>query len=794
MDNIYIILVVVLFALAISDLVVGVSNDAVNFLNSAVGSKAAHFKVIMGIAALGIFVGATYSTGMMEVARKGIFHPGLFTFKEIMVLFLAVMITNILVLDIFNTFGMPTSTTVSIVFGLLGAAVGVAWIKISTNPDANQVLASYINSDKALQIIGGILLSVIVAFTIGALVQFLSRLLFSFDYTQRFKYFGAIWGGLAITSITYFIIIKGLKGSPYATHEVMVIYSGGDVLSWINNSLQASFSSVNDMLSSVKGRYIWHEETQTLSITMKEFAVVYFKEIIAVSFTIWTIILQIFIFLKINILKVIVFVGTFALALAFAGNDLVNFIGVPIAGYKAFGYWVASGEAADSFNMAKLAGDNVPTEMYILVAASLIMIITLWFSKKSRAVLKTSLDLSRQDEGEERFGSSIMARNIVRGTRKTFKVINKYTPAVISKSIEKQFDTTSFKKQQALDADPPAFDMIRASVNLVVASILIAIGTSYKLPLSTTYVTFMVAMGTSLSDKAWSRESAVFRITGVISVIGGWFFTAFIGFTSAFIVAVLFSYGSFYAIFAMLGIAIFSLVKTNFMHKKNSKKVIQDDIQDLKEDNVLAKCTSNVIGTLSSINDIYDNLILGLEQEDRKILKDVKKDIKVINKQSKYLKDNVYKTIKKFDKDSIATSHFYVQVLDYLRETAHCLEYMIKPSIEHVDNDFTRLLDIQFDELKLTSNKIRDFYNKIFDVIKTKNYEQVTDIIKQREKLIVEIEVNRKLQIKRLKHNELGSKNSILYLGLLHETKNLLLHTVNLLKAQRDFDDFKKKE
>ena len=751
-QNIYLILVVVLFALAISDLVVGVSNDAVNFLNSAIGSKAAHFKVIMGIAAVGIFVGATYSTGMMEVERKGIFHPELFTFKEIMVLFLAVMITNILVLDIFNTFGMPTSTTVSIVFGLLGAAVGVAWIKISTDPDANQALATYINSDKALQIIGGILLSVIVAFTIGALVQFLSRLLFSFDYTQRFKYWGAIWGGLAITSITYFILIKGLKGSPYAQQELA---SGETVMEWVKE---------NTLL------------------------------LIGVSFAIWTIILQIFMFLKINILKVIVFVGTFALALAFAGNDLVNFIGVPIAGYKAYGYWVGSGEAAESFNMAKLAGDNVPTELYILVAASLIMIITLWFSKKSRAVLKTSLDLSRQEEGEERFGSSIMARNIVRGTRKTFKVISKYTPDVISRSVEKQFDTVSFKKKQAQEENPPAFDMIRASVNLVVASILIAIGTSYKLPLSTTYVTFMVAMGTSLSDKAWSRESAVFRITGVISVIGGWFFTAFIGFTSAFIVAVLFSYGSFYAIFAMLAIAIFSLIKTNFMHKKITEKKIEDDIQDLQEDNVLAKCTSNVIGTLSSINDIYDTLILGLEQEDRKILKDVKKDVKVINKQSKYLKDNVYKTIKKFDKDSISTSHFYVQVLDYLRETAHCLEFMIKPSIEHIDNDFTRLLDIQFDELKLTSKKLRDFYNEIFDIIRTKNYEKVADIIKEREKLITEVEVNRKLQIKRLKHNEVGSKNSMLYLGLLHETKNLLLHTVNLLKAQRDFDDFKKEE
>jgi len=748
MENIYLILVVVLFALAISDLVVGVSNDAVNFLNSAIGSKAAPFKVIMGIAALGIFVGATYSTGMMEVARKGIFHPELFTFKEIMVLFLAVMITNIVLLDVFNTFGMPTSTTVSIVFSLLGAAVGVAWIKIHTNPAANQELAEYINSAKALQIISGILLSVIVAFTVGALVQFLSRLLFSFNYAKRFKYFGAIWGGLAITAITYFILIKGLKGSPYATKM-------------LDNGLTVfEFTKQNAVM------------------------------IIGASFVIWAVILQILLFFKISILKLIVFVGTFALALAFAGNDLVNFIGVPLAGYNAYGYWIHSGAAADTYNMVQLNG-KVPTELYFLVAASLIMIITLWVSKKARLVLKTSIDLSRQDEGEERFGSSIMARNIVRGTRKTFKIINKYTPAIISRSIEKQFDTTSFKKQQALEPNPPAFDMIRASVNLVVASILIAIGTSYKLPLSTTYVTFMVAMGTSLADKAWSRESAVFRITGVVSVIGGWFFTAFSGFVSAFIVAILFSYGGFYAIFAMLGVTIFSLVKTNFLNKQQDGNTSKNIEEDIEESTILTKCTTNVINTLSSINSIYDNLILGLETEDRKLLKDVKKDIKVINKQSKYLKDNVYKTIKKFDKDSISTSHFYVQVLDYLRETAHCLEYMIKPSIEHVDNDFTRLLDIQFDELKATSKRIKEFYNIIFDVIKTKQYERVNEIIKLREKLLSEIEANRKLQIKRLKHNEVGSKNSMLYLGLLHETKNLLLHTVNLLKAQRDFDNFK---
>lgn len=748
MENIYLILVVVLFALAISDLIIGVSNDAVNFLNSAIGSKVASFKVIMSIAAIGVFIGATYSTGMMEVARKGIFNPGLFSFQDIMVLFIAVMITDIILLDLFNTFKLPTSTTVSIVFELLGAAVAVAWYKIHTDANADPELMNYINSAKALQIISGILLSVVIAFSVGAIVQWFSRLLFSFNYAKRFKYFGSIWGGFAITSITYFILIKGLKGSPYALH---IMSDGTTIIDWAQSNVIS---------------------------------------IIGVSMVLWTVILQIMQWLNINILKFIVLIGTFALALAFAGNDLVNFIGVPLAGYNAYEYWLQSGAAPDTYMMSQLSG-KVPTHLYLLVIAGITMILTLFFSKKSRAVVQTSLDLSRQIEGDERFGSSIMARNIVRGSRKTLKVVESILPNKIIASITKQFDTKYFQKQQALEENPPAFDLIRASVNLVVASILIAIGTSFKLPLSTTYVTFMVAMGSSLSDKAWSRESAVYRITGVISVIGGWFFTAFSAFLSALIIALLSTYGSYFMMFIMICVATYILIKTNFRHKKVDVRNIDENMEDIAENNVLIKCANNVVKTLSNINDTYDNLIKGLENEDRAILKQVRRDVKDMNKRSKQLKDTVYKTIKKLDRDSISTSHFYVQVLDYLREATHCMEFMIKPSYEHVDNDFSRLTDAQFVELKLISKKLRDFYMLIFDVINSKDYTKVSDIIAKREKLISEIESFRKNQIKRLKHGEVGSKNSMLYLGLLHETKNLLLHSVNLVKAQRDFDDFK---
>lgn len=747
MENIYLIFIIILFALAISDLIIGVSNDAVNFLNSAIGSKVASFRVIMLIAAIGIFIGATYSNGMMEVARKGIFRPEMFYFNEIMILFLAVMITDVILLDIFNTIGLPTSTTVSIVFELFGAAVAVSLYKIYTDPESNQVLMSYINFAKALEIIAGILLSVIVAFSVGAIVQWLSRLLFSFNYQNRLKYFGAIWGGFAITAITYFILLKGLNGSPYALHAM---------------------------------------EDGTL---FKDWVLSHTLIILAYSFVVWSIILQILHFFKVKILKVIVLIGTFALALAFAGNDLVNFIGVPIAGYNAYEYWVQSGEAANSYGMDLLSG-KVPTNVLFLLSAGLIMIITLYFSKKSRNVIKTSVDLSRQHEGDERFGSSIMARNIVRGSHKFMRAFSGYIPDKILKSIDKQFDASNFNKANVLIADPPAFDMIRATVNLVIASILIAIGTSLKLPLSTTYVTFMVAMGTSLADNAWARESAVFRITGVISVIGGWFFTAFAAFTSAFIIAMIFSLGGSIAIFIMVSIAIFILIKTNFF-KKNTDTVEEFTDDDYAEDTVVMKCKSNVVSTMLSINDVYDKLIKGLENEDRALLKSLKKDVGKINKQTKYLKDNVYKTIKKLHKDSITTSHFYVQELDYLRETAHCLEYMVKPSFDHIDNDFSRLLDQQFDELKTISKKLRDFYQIIFSVIDTQEYDNITEIIKIREKLIAEIEIFRKKQIKRLKQGEVGSKNSMLYLGLLHETKNLLLHSVNLVKAQRDFDEFK---
>jgi phosphate/sulfate permease len=488
MEQYYLILVVVLFALAISDLVVGVSNDAVNFLNSAIGSKAAPKWMIFFIAGIGIMIGATFSSGMMEVARKGIFNPDMFVFSEVMIIFLSVVITDVILLDLFNTLGLPTSTTVSMVFELLGASVAASAIKIVRSGSSFFELPNYINTEKAFTIISGIFISVAIAFVVGSVVQYIARVIFSFKINKTLPYYGALFGGLSIAAMTHFLIIKGLKGTIFATEELMAL--------------------------------------------MKDHIFV----ILMISFIGWTIILQLLYWLfKIDIPKIIVLIGTFGLAMAFAGNDLVNFIGVTVAGFQSYNIWIGHGAGApDQFFMGMLKGD-VSTPVYMLFLAGLIMVITLVTSRKARNVIATTVDLARQSEGDERFGSSRVSRIIVRNTILINKQIKRILPEKLIIQIDKRFEglpETPRKKGE----DKASFDKIRAAVNLMVAGILISIGTSMKLPLSTTYVTFMVAMGTSLSDRAWGRDSAVYRISGVFAVIGGWFMTAFIAFILAAII------------------------------------------------------------------------------------------------------------------------------------------------------------------------------------------------------------------------------------------------------------------
>ncbi|TKG93420.1 phosphate permease [Puteibacter caeruleilacunae] len=751
MESFYLILVVVLFALAISDLIVGVSNDAVNFLNSAIGSKAAPKWAIFLVASLGVLVGATFSSGMMEVARKGIFHPDMFYFSEIMIIFMAVMITDVILLDMFNTFGLPTSTTVSIVFELLGAAVAVSIIKIKSQAADLSELANYINSDKALAIITGILLSVVIAFSVGALVQYLARLVFTFRFEKRLKYYGSIFGGIAIAAITYFILIKGMKGSSFAAIELS---SGMTVKEWVGDN---SF------------------------------------KLLLYSFIGWTIVMEILksIF-KVNILKMIVIVGTFALAMAFAGNDLVNFIGVPLAGFTSFQEWSASGLDAGAFSMQALGG-KVATPTYMLLISGLVMIITLITSKKAKQVVATSIDLSRQEEGDERFGSSYFSRLLVRNTISFNKKLKAIMPGVVVKGIENRFDPV--KPSEIVvekEEDRPAFDLIRAACNLVVASILISIGTSLKLPLSTTYVTFMVAMGTSLADRAWDRESAVYRISGVFTVVGGWFLTAFIAFTVAGFVATFISLGGNFMIFVFVAIAGFMIIRTHTLFNKRKAKEDEADEDELSESivniqKVLDKSKRNAVNAIIASSKAYDVCLNGFFVEDRNQLKEAKVLVNEFNKKAKKLKANLFKTIQKLQQEDIETGHYYVQVLDYLREMAHSVNFVVRPVYEHVENNHKPLNEEQIGELTIFNAKVSEYFNFALHLLKEEDFEKLEELSTKQQVLIDHLAALEKAQIKKIKKKEVSTKNSLLFFNLISETKSLILNAGNLVKSQRDF-------
>ena len=743
MENLYLFFVIVLFILAISDLVVGVGNDAVNFLNSAIGAKVAPFRVILTIAGLGVLVGATFSSGMMEIARSGVFNPDQFYFSEIMVIFLAVMITDIILLDTFNTFGLPTSTTVSIIFELLGAAVAVSLYKIYLSPDSIQDLNNYINSAKALAIISGILLSVVIAFTVGTVVQFISRMIFTFNFERNIPYFGAIWGSLAITSIVYFIMVKGASGASFMTQEAS---------SWIENN------TFNILLFSFLGFAILAQ--------------------------------SLIIFFKVNIFRFIVLIGTFSLAMAFAGNDLVNFIGVPLAGYESYKLFISDPTInPETFTMESLL-QPVQTPTGFLLAAGVIMVLALFFSKKARSVTKTEVDLSRQSEGTERFASSYFARTLVRKTIELNRFMRAILPAGLVSLIEKRFDTSLYKRRKRIRKDSSSFDQLRASVNMFVASILIALATSLKLPLSTTYVTFMVAMGTSLSDGAWGRESAVYRITGVLTVIGGWFFTAFTAFTVAFLFALFISWGGLPATIIAIGISIIYLIRTYYIHRKRSKNEETDEISEEKEvngENVMTECKSDITSTVISVSKLYYLVIDSLINEDRKRLKKVIKRVSELNINTKNLKKRVFPTLKKLEEDSVETGHYYVQTLDYLREIAHCLSFLSEPVYEHLDNNHPPLIPDQAKDIKKLNEDISELFNYILNILKKDKYVQIEAILKKQTTILDNLDKIKKKQIKLIKSEQIGTRNSILILGLLAESKNLVLYTINMIKAHRDF-------
>ncbi len=732
METYFIIIVGVLFLLAISDLIVGVSNDAVNFLNSALGSKVAPFTVIMAIAGAGVLVGAVFSNGMMEVARKGIFNPDQFAFSEIMILFLAVMLTDILLLDFFNTVSLPTSTTVSIVFELLGSAVAIATWKLVRLGEATSNLAGYINTNRAVLIITGIFLSVIIAFSVGMIVMRIVRLAFSFNLKKSSRYWSGLWGGFAITAILYFLLIKGAKGSSLVSPELLS--------------------------------------------TLKEHTF----RILLISFAGWTIIFQILAsFTKVNILKITVLVGTFALAMAFAGNDMVNFIGVPLAGFESYKAFAASGADAGGFMMESLI-EPVKTPIYFLIIAGLVMVVTLRFSKKSRSVTETEINLGRQSEGSERFASSALARFIVRRSMEFSNRMAKVVPKSANSFINARFDETrnpDFDQKQA-------FDLVRASVNLVVASILIAIGTSLKLPLSTTYVTFMVAMGTSLADGAWGRESAVYRVTGVLTVIGGWFFTAVIAFFASFIIASFLFFGKLPAMLIMIALSIYVLLRTHAFHRKKSeeKNRLQDGELITTSSNVLNSCNNKVVTIVVKVSKILYLSYNSFFKEKFKEMKGMRKETKHLSKEIKEIIENIPVTLRKFEEKELENGHHYVQVVAYMKEMSNSLMHIVQPAYNHLDNNHP-LDKEQADTLKNFNEKSSEFFNFLINILKNKSFDSIDELVQRRDEMINmanDILLNR---IKILKKTQKGVKISVTYMEMLSESKSLFLNAVKLVKA-----------
>jgi phosphate/sulfate permease len=739
MDNIYLLMLVALTILAVLDIVVGVSNDAINFLNSAIGSKALSMRTIMIIASLGIFIGAVFSSGLMEVARKGIFMPGEFYFDEIMVIFMAVMITDILLLDFFNTLGLPTSTTVSIVFNLLGAAVVMSLIKIGANDQETVAdLGKYINTDTALTIIGGILLSVFIAFTVGALVQWISRMIFTFQYEKKMKNFGAIFGGVALAAITYFIFLKGLKGTPW--------YSG------------------------LKG-YIEGNEIIILGI----------------SLVFWT--LFSFAFQKIvkkSILLVVIGVGTFGLALAFSGNDLVNFIGVPMAAYHSYEAWSVSGIDPTLFSMNVL-NKKVPAEPLLLFIAGAIMVATLWLSKKAKTVAETELSLSRQGETHEKFEPNALSRAVVKGAGYLSLGVGFLIPSSLKDKMSSSFDkpqAVALTKDQSIDA--PAFDMIRASVNLMVAGILISIATTYKLPLSTTYVTFMVAMGTSLADKAWGRESAVYRVAGVLNVIGGWFFTAFGAFVAAGIVAFLINWNKEVMIPILLLLTAVLLARNYLNHKRKSNTTIDPSKLKKSESStvqgIISESAHNISNVISRTNKIYTDVLKGLAKEDSSTLKKSKKGVEKLESEVEDLRDNIFYLIKNLDETSVRGSNFYITILAYLTDIAQSLEYISKKSYKHINNNHKKLRFSQIKDLQEIDDKLSSMLTEIVEVFDSGKFERISYVLSRKEEINNQIAEKIHKQIERTRTEESSPKNTSLYFNILLETKDLVNCVMNLME------------
>lgn len=732
--------------LAIFDLLVGVSNDAVNFMNSAVGAKVAQYRTIIIVAAVGVFAGAILSNGMMDIARHGIFQPANFSFYEIMCILLAVMVTDVVLLDVFNTLGLPTSTTVSMVFELLGGTFILAILKIIGDETGLLSLGDMMNTEKALSVIMGIFLSVAIAFIAGTLVQYISRIIFSFNYKKHLSWTIGIFGGISVTSLSYFVLIKGLKSAPFMSAESLA----------------------------------WIDQNTTL--------------LVAGCFVFFTLLMQILHWCKVNVFRIIVLLGTFALALAFAGNDLVNFIGVPLAGFSAYTDYVANSNGAGihDFMMSSLMS-SAKTPAIFLFASGIIMVYALATSKKAKNVIKTSVDLARQEEGDEMFGSSALARTIVR--RAT--TINEFMVKVIPVGMRRWIDSR-FNKDEVILENGAAFDMVRAAVNLVLSGLLIIIGTTMKLPLSTTYVTFIVAMGSSLADRAWGRESAVYRITGMLSVIGGWFITAFVAFTICALVTAIMFYTSFVGMFVFICVAVFLLVRSNIKYSKKEKAEQQDDtfkrmMASKDKAEVLSLLRLHVKETLTDyINyteQAYMQVTDGFINED---LKQLKKVMSSTDDQKKMLKKRRRKEILGLRRIpipiAIEKNTWFHLGSNSCEQMLYCLKRICEPCKEHVDNNFNPISKDCIAEFLPIREELCQLMDRTQTVIENNNYAEADDILVKGDALKNKISALRKQQMNRMQEADSTSlKASMVYLNILQESQELVSIWRHLLRASRFF-------
>ena len=737
MSPLFIAIVVIMALLAVLGIVVGVTNDAINFLNSAIGSKIAPRRVILWIAAAGILVGTLTSSGMMEVARSGVFYPGQFSFTEIMLLFLGMMLGNVLLLDLYNTLGLPTSTTVSMVFGLLGAAVAAALFRITADPAFTlQDLSQFINTGKAMAIIAAILLSVVLAFLAGLLFMYLSRLIFSFRYHAVFRRWGALWCGISLSGILYFALFKGLKSS---------------------GLIPAGISE-----------YVGEHVLLTLFVFW-----------IAAAVLLW--LLQ---RMRFNIMRITILSGTFALALAFAGNDLVNFIGVPLASFDAL--QIAREAGSESIMMGELA-NPARANFLVLLASGLIMVLTLFFSKKSRHVAETELSLASQHEESERFGSTYLSRSLVRITLLLNNVWTGLIPERMQRAIDRRFEPLPVEERTTAQ-----YDMIRAVVNLTAASILIAIGTSYKLPLSTTYVVFMVAMGSSLADRSWGRDSAVYRITGVMAVISGWFVTALGGFVIALATTALLLWGGWIAVAALTALCAWLLVRS---HRKTPEVKEEETAQQPlvaaeTPDEVMHACIGEVCTTMQEVTRIYNRTLVAVFKENRKVLREMVQTSEKLFEEARTRKYGIMTTLRRLQACDIDTGHFYVQVTDYLSEVTKALIHITRPAFEHINNNHEGLSKEQIVDLMHVNDEVEAIFDKINDMLSGEDFSGLDEVLEMRDRLFDTIVEAIKNQLRRIHEDPKSSTRAgVLYLTILNETKTMVLQARNLLKSQRYFLD-----